>query len=196
MDGGPLRSQRPAARPTSRQPEPTYHRSEEVLAASMPEEREVISREHTTRTYAPDGQPKKSRKRLSLIIGSTVLVILIAVGGWFAVQRMTGAPGIDSSRYQAVFFTNGLVYYGKLTAVNAQYLKLTNVYYIQSQSNDGKTQSDSQTSSDTGQSKLIKMGSEVYGPDDEITIARDQVLYYTNLKSDSKVVQLIQQSHS
>jgi ABC-type Zn uptake system ZnuABC Zn-binding protein ZnuA len=39
--------------------------------------------------------------------------------------------------------------------------------------------------------QLIKLGSEVHGPEDAMMIAKAQVLFYENLKPDGKVAQSI-----
>ena len=39
--------------------------------------------------------------------------------------------------------------------------------------------------------QLIKLGSEIHGPDDEMIINKDQVLFFENLKTDSTVAKSI-----
>jgi len=34
---------------------------------------------------------------------------------------------------------------------------------------------------------LIKLGSEIHGPDDEMIVSKDQILFFENLKKDSQV---------
>ena len=88
------------------------------------------------------------------------------------------------------------MYFGKLEEVNSQYLKLSNVFYIQSGSTDTSVdEQTSETSQSQGDMKLIKLGDEVHGPEDAMVINRDQMLFFENLRSDGKVVQLIQ-SHT
>lgn len=206
MDGGQFRTPRPADRRVVNGSEsPLPYRQPEVPSAPAREERaeapvaQPVARasRHVETKPAPTITKAKRSWPRRLIVGGVISAAIILTGfaGWLfattAAPHVIADVGIDKGKYQAVFFTNGLVYYGKLSSVDAQYLKLADVYYIQSQSST-PSQTDTKTSaSDTTQSKLIKMGSEVYGPEDELTIARNQVLYYTNLKSDSKVVQLI-----
>lgn len=140
---------------------------------------------------------KKPRGKLAAIIISIIVIAALAAGGWFAMTKLQGgATGIDSSKYQAVFFTNGQVYFGKLTSANGDYLKLTDVFYLQTQTaatdeNDSKNPQES--SNDSADVQLIKLGNEVHGPEDTMIISRDQVLFYENLKSDGKVAQTISQ---
>lgn len=40
--------------------------------------------------------------------------------------------------------------------------------------------------------QLIKLGDEIHGPEDEMILSKDQVLFYENLKTDGKVAQSIE----
>ena len=65
------------------------------------------------------GGPAKRRplKLIALVAG----ILLLALVGWFAYGRLSGSASvIDSSKYQAVFFTNGQVYFGKLFQLSVQ----------------------------------------------------------------------------
>jgi hypothetical protein len=133
---------------------------------------------------------KKSFKRGTMIIGAAVLVVVLALAGWFMYHSST-ANAIDTSKYQAVFFTNSQVqvYFGKLQQVGDNY-KLTDVFYIQPQ--DASATKDTQNPQDAAATqstdlKLVKLGSEIHGPTDEIIINKAQVLFFENLKKDGKV---------
>lgn len=139
---------------------------------------------------------EKSNKRFILPAVIAVVVIVVLVGGWFGWQRMqSGATGIDGGKYQAVFFTNGQVYFGKLHTFNNDYMKLTDIYYLQTQTTDTADSKDSnnpqKTTNDNSDVKLIKLGNEIHGPEDEMIIAKSQVLFYENLKSDGSVAKSI-----
>jgi len=73
--------------------------------------------------------------------------------------------------------------------VNSQYLKLTDIYYLQVQKQlQPKTETQEQ---EQPKVSLIKLGNELHGPQDEMKINRDHVLFYEQLKPDSKVVKAI-----
>lgn len=192
MDGGFRTSPRPAERRAGSRPEPAYRQSEELAPASEPSKPVV----HHTGTARSTAKEKKSFKRfLWPIIG--VVVVLALVAGWFMWSNMNGgAVAIDGSKYQAVFFSNGQVYFGKLHASNGDYMRLTDIYYLQSQqSTDDKDSSNPQeTGTDQNNVQLVKLGDEIHGPEDEMIISKDQILFYENLKSDGKVAQSIQKS--
>lgn len=135
----------------------------------------------TTRT----NRGKSNKKQFGLIGGAIVALIIIALAGWYMLRTST-ASVIDTGKYQAVFFTNGQVYFGKLSQLNSSYFKLTNVFYIQAQNSTNSTDPQ-KSATDSGNIQLIKLGSEVHGPDDEMVISRDQVLFFENLKKDGKV---------
>lgn len=120
-------------------------------------------------------------------------VLLLAGGGWFALQKLGVDTGVDNGKYQMVFLNNGSAYFGKLEHVDQQYLKLTKVFYIQT--NEATTEKDAKEAAQQqgGDMQLIKLGNEVYGPEDELRISRDQVTFYGNINPDGKVAKLIEQ---
>lgn len=187
MDGGPFGTPRPtSARVANRQEsaprQPVAEESPKpVQHAAVPQHRAA-------------SEKKQGGKGLKTIIIVIVLVLLVAVGGWFAWTKLQSAgSAIDSSKYQAVFFTNGQVYFGKLSVFGSDTLKLKDVFYLQTDAgsdsqNPQKSSSDEQTNV-----QLVKLGNEIHGPEDEMIISKDQVLFYENLKSDGKVAQSIEQ---
>ena len=187
MDGGPFRGQRPVERRAASRPEPAYRQPEEPQPASEPPK--PVHYAAAPRHVAKEGKPLFKR-----FLWPVVVVIILGVAGWFAWSNMSsGGTAIDGSKYQAVFFTNGQVYFGKLNAFNSGYMKLTDVYYLQSQqASSTKDSSNPQaTSADQNNVQLIKLGDEIHGPEDEMIISKDQMLFYENLKPDGKVAQSI-----
>ena len=134
---------------------------------------------------------QKPRKPLMLIVAIIAIIVLIG-GSWFAWMKMAGGDtGVKTGQYQAVFLTNGQVYFGKVSNVNGSYVTLTDIYYLQVQESvqaDNKNTSDKD---DQSQVSLAKLGSELHGPEDTMHISRQQVLFWENLKNDGKVVQAI-----
>lgn len=190
MDSGPFRTPQPSERRVVSRPEPTTRPPEEPQP--IKEEPKTVYRASTNHTTND-----KSPKMVYFIIGAVIAVAVILAGVWFALSRNSSGStdtGIDSAKYQAVFFTNGQVYFGKLQAFNDQYLKLTKIYYLQTTAQSTDSKNPQETSSDQASSvNLIKLGNEIHGPEDEMIISKDQVLFYENLKSDSKVAKLIDQ---
>lgn len=110
-------------------------------------------------------------------------------------NMMTGTKTTKSSSgtYQAVFLTNGQVYFGKLSATEGQFLTLTDIYYLQVTQPplQGSQQQGQQAQQAQPQISLVKLGNELHGPVDQMSINRDQVLFWEDMKSDSQVVTAI-----
>jgi hypothetical protein len=97
--------------------------------------------------------------------------------------------------------TNGQVYFGKLKVVTPNYLKLSDIYYLQVQSSSSGTTSASQLAATSGSStgsnvQLVKLGNELQGPADMMAINREQVLFWENLKPTGKVTEAIDKYQS
>lgn len=150
-------------------------------------------KEPTTASMQKSPAPKRKRSKkpavLSAIIGT---LLLLGVVGWFLWGQISGAAGaIDKSKHQAVFFTTGQVYFGKLEVINSSYFRLSDVFYIQSGASAVGDDSENPEQSSASGMQLIKLGDEVHAPEDEMIINRDQVLFFENLKTDGRVTELI-----
>ncbi|MEK7653292.1 MAG: hypothetical protein AAB358_02345 [Patescibacteria group bacterium] len=133
----------------------------------------------------------------------TILILaVVLVGAWFVVDRYTTfdfwgllpSANLGAKSWQAVFLTNGQVYFGKIIKETPSKLVLVDIYYLQVVNKPLQT-SDQSQNANTNQSQqdlsLIKLGNEIHGPADEMVINRDQVLLTEKLRNDSKVVQSI-----
>jgi len=147
---------------------------------------------------APNGGEKRrrfSRRRLAVAV---LLVLLLAFGvfwSWWLFGRTVSYnedKAINTKGFQAVFLTNGQVYFGRLADLNHKYVTITDIYYLQVQQSNGSLQNASGSAANDSQVSLAKLGSELHGPQDEMSVSSTQVLFWENLKSDSKVVQAIQ----
>jgi len=132
--------------------------------------------------------PKKKRSVIKWLAIAVAGIVVLGALAWFFIFRGSAAAQIDGSNYQAVFLTSGQVYFGKLQFVDDKYMKLTNVFYIQTATSSSTVQSSAATSSDM---QLIKLGNEIHGPKDAMLISRDQVLFFENLQTDGKVAKTI-----
>lgn len=188
-----FRTPRSADIGTPGRPEPS--RRPPVEQQPVVEEPKPVHRMTTSHHSSTD---EKSKKRFVVPIVIVAVLLALVLGGLFLFSKMQAAgTGIDRSKYQAVFFTNGQVYFGKLQAFNDDYMKMTDIYYLQTQETQTDTddkKNPQETSTDQSNVQLIKLGEEVHGPEDAMIISRDQVLFYENLKSDGKVAQTIEQS--
>ncbi len=134
----------------------------------------------------------------------TILVLVIVLGGigWFlSVKGLL--PGMNSStsgsskpsQWQALFLSNGQVYFGRLSDENSQYATLEEIYYLQlaqSPQPEGQNTPAAQQSQQQTQISLVKLGNELHGPVDKMKINRDHILFIEDMKSDAKVVEAIE----
>lgn len=198
MDNGPFRMGNSAAQgrsagrsaATNRNETERVHRAEPVEAPREP------VRHHSTPAPLPP-EPKKGWLKPALIVGGIIVLVIAMAFVWMGMKGGNAPTGIDTGRYQAVFFTNGQVYFGKLQAFSNEYMKLTDIYYLQTQSGeDADSKNPQKTSNDQSNVQLIKLGDEIHGPTDEMIISKEQVLFYENLKDDGKVAQSIKKYKS
>lgn len=137
----------------------------------------------------------RHKKLIGLVIGLVILVLL-ATGTIYLYKQQSQAAAI-SSGYQAVFLTNGQVYFGKLHQSQNGYLSMSDIYYLQVQdpqpSGSAVTdaaKSNQQDSTATG-TQLVKLGQELHAPEDQMFINKDQILFWENIQDSGKVVQAI-----
>jgi len=123
-----------------------------------------------------------------MLISVTIVAVgalwLLHVGGTREVHF------VDGSKYQAVFLTNGQVYFGKVKDITSKYVDLENIYYLNTPASSSTDKSSTSSSTDF---QLIKLGCELHGPADQMIINRDQVTFWENLKSDGQVAKGIAQ---
>lgn len=127
------------------------------------------------------------------VLTAVVFIAALAAVALFLVSvlRLVGprdalATAINPREYQAVFLSNGQVYFGKLTAPGGDFYYLRNVFYLSSQ-----------TSPQSGKApvqRLIKLGNEIHGPEDLMVMNRSQILFVENLKPSGRVSKAIRQS--
>lgn len=189
MDEGPFRVSRPADRRAVNRSEPAYRQPEEP----QPQRVEPQPTERAPAPHRPIREVKRSKRFKLPFILLVVILAIAVIGGiaWAVSNNKNTGTAIDTSKYQAVFFTNGQVYFGKLSTLNDSYMKLTDIYYLQTKTVDGSESNPQQTSTNQSDVQLIKLGEEIHGPEDAMVVSRDQVLFYENIKADGKVGQSI-----
>jgi hypothetical protein len=119
------------------------------------------------------------RWRRGRIAGWAIAIIaFIGLGMWI----VNGA-----TQWKAVFLTNNQVYFGHFWDVPFEgTITLRNVYYLEFSSPSQQLDVQSNT-----QLKLVKLGSEIHGPTDEMVIPISQVLFWETLRPDSAIVTTI-----
>lgn len=133
---------------------------------------------------ATKGKEKNTRRKKFLV--TTLLVVsLLAIG-------LVGSLGYNAFAKkdvrQAVFLTNGQVYFGYLSRSNSPIIQLTDTYYLKS--------AKELQGSDKSKIVIVRLGGELHGPEGTMQINRDQVLFFEDMRDDSKVNQAIEKAKS
>jgi hypothetical protein len=131
---------------------------------------------------------------LVLLFSITILVVAIAILLYNGGTKQSNY--VDKDKQQAVFLTNGQVYFGKIKDVNSQYIDLRNIYYLnvnQQVQPDQKDDKNKEASNAQNSISLVKLGCELHGPADQMIINRDQITFWENLKDDGQVAKAIAQ---
>jgi hypothetical protein len=127
-----------------------------------------------------------------LLFAATMLIVSIVFLFYFGGTKEGNY--VDKDKQQAVFLTNGQVYFGKIKEVNSKYLRLTDIYYLNVNQQVQPNQKDSSNNNSSNNSiSLVKLGCELHGPVDQMVINRDQITFWENLKGDGQVAKAISQ---
>ena len=158
------------------------------VASQPPAEEYTPSRAHAPWTPSVSESPR--RKKWPFIAAIVAAIIVIALGGWwFMGSKKMALPASD--RYQAIFLNNGQVFFGKLKNVDGEYMVLEGAYYTKKADVPANATAEQKAAIEANVS-LAKVGNEVYGPETTMSIRAEQVLFWQNLKADSKVAKAIE----
>lgn len=128
--------------------------------------------------------------QIALLFSATVLMVAVL---WFVAlggnDSKSEAAYVDTSKLQAVFLNGGQVYFGNITELNSKYLSMNNIYYLRVNQQVQPNQSTTNTGSDD--ISLVKLGCELHGPQDNMQINREQVIFWENLKDDGQVAKAV-----
>lgn len=120
--------------------------------------------------------------RRSVFCGVMLVGILISAIALYVLNRDTQ---IDFSKYQVVYLINGQVYFGKLQNSYGEYLVINSPYTTQIAPQQAGNKEVEQATA------LLRVRDQVYGPEDTMAIKSSQVVFWQNLRDDSKVTQAL-----
>ena len=155
-----------------------------------------MSEQTTVSSTARSGSAVTKRGQSSLVgnasaqlVFGVILILIVAASGflWYWQNKLSGYD----KQWQAVFLTNGQVYFGEVTKTNTKEVVMEDIYYLQvtrplQQAQDGEEPANPQ-----GELSLVKLGNELHRPTDKMYVNRDHILFIEDLKEDSNVVQAI-----
>lgn len=119
---------------------------------------------------------------------AALIIVIVVAGSWF--WRQNNISGFDKD-YQAVFLSNGQVYFGRIAKQNKSEVVLEEIYYLQVTRPLQQTQEGQEQANPQGELSLVKLGNELHGPTDAMHVNREQILFIEDLKDDSNVSQAI-----
>jgi hypothetical protein len=126
-----------------------------------------------------------------LVLLFSVTILAVAAIAILAFGTSSQTRFVNNKKYQAVFLTNGQVYFGNIKQMGDDYLRLQNIYYLQNNNSSTPTSTSSTTSNSY---TLVQLGcQQVHDPYNEMIINRDQVSFWENLQDSGQVVQQINQ---
>lgn len=124
-----------------------------------------------------------------------IVFAIILVGLFLVDKSMNKSTVLEETtveKYQAIFLENGHVYFGLIEKEDSDYINLKDIYYLQLSSptiNQNEIQ-------DQSNLKLVKLGTEIHGPENRMRINTDKVLFIEELREDSNVVKVINEDKS
>ena len=123
----------------------------------------------------------------SLLLRALATVLAVAVfAGSFALVRWWDftLPSLGHETYQAVFLANGQTFFGRYHDRLGPYVKVDAPYYIQQTG-------DPNDPSKPAQSRIVKRGGELHGPQDEMPVPKTSILFVEDLAPSSPVAQFM-----
>ena len=129
-----------------------------------------------------------------------VIILMIGLAILSVVLYILSIHSTESLKYQAVFLSNGQVYFGHVVEETGNEVVLRDVFYLQIKRplQSGSENVNSQEnqvgvgSLNDQNMKLVKLGNELHGPEDEMRITREHILFVEDLKKNSKVAKAIE----
>jgi len=163
--------------------------------------------------FVPSMAPAPKKSKIGKVILTLIIIIAVVFALLYVISLKTnwnvlslskapivpGAEPAKASDWQAVFLTNGQVYFGKLKNANNTYPTLEDIYYLQVQNTPiqpakaggegGEVQA-----AETSQQQLIlvKFGTELHRPMDKMYLNKDHIMFFEDLSAASNVVAAIE----
>lgn len=126
-----------------------------------------------------------------LLIAYAVIAFgLLSIGGQLYIHSLRIDRVLPEGSYQAVFLTNGQVYFGQLQALSRSFLELEDVYYLQEDVSAAEATADSE---DVEQPKIsiVRLGEELHQPFNHVVLNKDHILLWETLQPNSRVLKAI-----
>jgi hypothetical protein len=143
------------------------------------------------------GKPKKKTLKslsvmsVALLFSIAILVLALSALLAFGKDNSRENRWVNEEKLQAVFLNGGQVYFGNISTLNDDYIRMNNIYYLRvNQQVQPGNNNNQQAEQDIS---LVKLGCELHGPEDQMIISKEQVIFWENLKSDGQVAKAVAQ---
>lgn len=125
------------------------------------------------------------------LIAMGLVALIAALGVLFFVVASAPALRVDKSKYQVIYLANGQAYFGKLQNTRGEFLVVRTPYTMQSVQPTPLNADEAQATTQDTSTTLVKVSGQVYGPEESIALRAEQVIFWQNLRDDSKVSQAL-----
>ncbi len=127
---------------------------------------------------------------VALLFSVTVLIVALAAYAAIGGSSTGESKFVNKKQMQAVFLNGGQVYFGRINDLNNSYLRMSDIYYLRV---NQTVQPNQQNNNQAAQNdiSLVKLGCELHGPQDEMVIYREQIIFWENLKDDGQVAKAV-----
>ena len=125
-------------------------------------------------------------------IGAVIILLAGAVyAGSVYTNKTAGKNSNKLKPYSSVFLTNGQVYFGNVEKKTKDEIVLSDIYYLQVQQPIQPQPEQKDAKQEQPQVSLVKLGKEIHGPKDRMTINMSQVTFIEEITDDGQVMQTI-----
>ena len=146
-------------------------------------------------------EPRRQPGLLLVLLAVSValnlaLLGLVALRGLNIASLSASPSGASASfnkdSYYAVFLNNKEAFVGHITDLNGTAINMSNLYYLTfDPPKDAAGNPVANANPNDYKPALKKLGQEVWGPKDAVQINRQNMEYYTELRTDSPIVKAI-----
>lgn len=130
-------------------------------------------------------------------IGVVAVLLAGAVYAGSVYTRKTASQSEQKLKpFSSVFLTNGQVYFGNVEKKTKDEIVLSDIYYLQVQQPIQPQPEQKDAKQEQPQVSLVKLGKEIHGPKDRMTINMSQVTFIEEITEDGQVMQTIKKYKS
>lgn len=123
----------------------------------------------------------------ALLFSAALLIVALLLYTSFGGKVASEGKYVDTSKYQAIFLNGGQVYFGHIKTLNNRFVRVDDIYYLRV----NQTVQPNQQNNQANDVSLVKLGCELHGPQDQMVINREQVIFWENLKADGQVAKAV-----